>query len=238
MENRFMLVRHGYDNHSYIDGKNDTSLTERGINDAKEAAKKLIYEVESDDIIIRHSTRKRAKETAEIFCDYFLKKGFNCKTISDYGLTELQQGKLDFGEMPHDERVTFLESCWQDFEKCRMNGDLSHHFGQNKDRGIVVTPGENHIEWSLRIADGLLNIISDIENSYQSINIAHRGAIYEIEQLVKFSNGIIGLDDVEKYNTRWMAYCSDYTLELNDLDQAKTLIKKYKSVRGQNENNN
>lgn len=238
MENRFIVVRHSYDDHDYIDGKNNTSLTSNGIEIAKKASEKLVYEVESNNIIIRHSVKRRASETAEIFCDYLIRKGFNCKCINDHGLTELYQGKFDFGEMPHQERIDFLQSCWDDFEECRMNGNFSHNFGQNKDRSVILTPGENHAEWSLRIADGLLNIISDIENSYQSIDIAHRGAIYEIEQLVKFSNEIIGMEAIEKYQTRWMSYCQDYKLELNDLEKAKTLIKKYRCSRGQNENNN
>lgn len=238
MSKSFIVVRHSYDDHSYIDGKNDTSLTKKGIEIANEAANKIVYNVESNNIVIRHSTKKRAIETAEIFCNHFIRKGFTCKCISDNGLTELYQGKFNFGEMTHLERVNFLQSCWDDFESCRMKGDFSHKFGQNKDRNIIVAPGENHAEWSVRIADGLLNIISDIENAYQSINIAHRGAIYEIEQLVKFLNGSIDITDIEKYQTRWMSYCQDYKLELDDTEKSKKMIKKYKNLRCKNENNN
>lgn len=232
MGNRFILVRHSYDDHSYIDGKNNTSLTNNGIEIAKKAAERLVYELESNNIIIRHSAKKRAAETAEIFCDHFIKKGFNCKCIQDYGLTELYQGRFNFGEMSHQEKIDFLQSCWDDFEECRMNGDFSHNFGQNKDKNVIIAPGENHAEWSIRIADGLLNIISDMENSYQSINIAHRGAIYEIEQLVKFLNEIIGIETVEQYQTRWMNYCQEYKLEINDLEKAKKLVKNYRYLRG------
>ena len=53
-KNDFILVRHSYDDHSYIDGKNDTSLTQNGIEIAKEAAKKIIYKIDSNEVIIRY----------------------------------------------------------------------------------------------------------------------------------------------------------------------------------------
>lgn len=33
--NEFLVIRHSYDDHSYIDGKNDTSLTKDGIEICK-----------------------------------------------------------------------------------------------------------------------------------------------------------------------------------------------------------
>lgn len=37
-KNDFLLVRHSYDDHSYIDGKNDTGLTKKGIEIVKQAS--------------------------------------------------------------------------------------------------------------------------------------------------------------------------------------------------------
>ncbi len=236
-KNDFLIVRHSYDDHSYIDGENDTSLTKKGIDIAKKASENILPKIDSDFVIIRHSTKRRAKETAEIIGEYFLKNNITCKLISDIGLTELFQGEFNFEGMEHIERVNFLQSCWDDFEFCRKNGDLSHNFGQNKSRKIIINPGENHAQWSIRIANGMLNIIDDLSNSYQSINITHRGAIFEIQKLVEMINGQIMFDDVEKYETKWMSYCNDYLLHIEDLNSAKTLAKKYISKRSQNENN-
>ena len=230
-KNDFLIVRHSYDDHSYIDGENDTSLTKKGIDIAKKASENILPKIDSDLVIIRHSTKIRAKETAEIIGEYFLKNNITCKLISDIGLTELFQGEFNFEGMEHIERVNFLQSCWDDFEFCRKNGDLSHNFGQNKSRKIIIKPGENHAQWSIRIANGMLNIIDDLSNSYQSINITHRGAIFEIQKLVEMINGQITFDDVEKYETKWMSYCDDYLLHIEDLDRAKTLTKKYISKR-------
>lgn len=236
-KNDFILVRHSYDDHSYIDGKNDTSLTQNGIEIAKEATKKIIYKIDSNEVIIRYSTKKRAKETADIIGEYLSKNNIDCNYISDSGLTELFQGSFNFDGMEHIERVNFLQSCWDDFEFCRKNGDLNHRFGQNKSRKIILQFGENHSDWSVRIAKGMLNIINDLSQSYQTINITHRGAIFEIQKLIEMVNGKIQFDDVEKYETTWMNYCQDYLLHIEDLNVAKSLTKKYISKRSRNENN-
>lgn len=236
-ENNFIVFRHSYDDHSFIDGKNDTGLTQNGITMAREAAEKIIYKIYKKDIIIRHSTKKRAIETAKILRDFLVKNNYNCICINEPGLTELFQGTFNFEGMTHNERVDFLQSCWDDFENCRLNGDLTHRFGQNKDKNIILSPGENHAQWSMRIASGLLNIISDLENSYQSINITHRGATFEIEKLIEMVNGNIQMEEVELYQTIWMNYCQDYTFQINDLNKVKSLVKKYIKKRSNYENN-
>lgn len=238
MDNRFIILRHSYDDHSYIDGKNDTSLTENGIKIAEDAAKNIIYKVDNDRIRIRYSTKKRAFETAQIIQDYLEQHNISCELIGDYGLTELFQGTLDFHDMPHMDRVNFLQSCWDDFEYCRLHGDLLHKFGQNKSKDIMLSPGESHNEWAVRIANGLLNIISDLETGAQSINITHRGATFEIQNLIKMVNGLIPSDQVELYKTIRMNYCQDYTLQFeNDFEKSKKLIKKYIDKRSGHENN-
>jgi broad specificity phosphatase PhoE len=235
--NNLILVRHSYDDHSYIDGNNNTSLTSKGIEIAKQASEVILPKVNSNNVIIRYSVKARAKETADILCERLLRENINCQCIPDNGLTELFQGKFNFDGMEHIDRVNFLQSCWDDFEGCRKQGDLSHHFGQNKDRNVILTPGENHFEWSIRIANGVLNILSDLENSYQSISITHRGALLEIQNLIKMLNGDIPINQVEQYVTTWMEYCQDYIVDINDLEIAKTLTKKYINKRSKNENN-
>lgn len=237
-KNDFLVVRHSYDDHSFIDGKNDTGLTLKGVEIAKEAAVNILHQIDSGRVIVRHSTKVRARETAEILMEELVKNNINCQSIADRGLTELFQGDFDFGDMLHSERVDFLQSCWDDFEACRMQGDLSHRFGQNKNPNVILKPGENHAEWSARIASGVLNIIGDLEQSFQSVNITHRGAIFEIENIIKMVNAIITYDEVEQYKTVWMRYCQDQTLHINDLEKAKVLTKKYIYQRSKNENNN
>ena len=62
----FLTIRHSRDDHSYIDGKNNTSLTCEGIEIAKNMSNEVLYCVDVRKIIVRHSSKKRAIERAEI----------------------------------------------------------------------------------------------------------------------------------------------------------------------------
>lgn len=236
-QNDFIVIRHSYDDHSYIDGKNNTFLTPKGVEIAKKASERILSQIDSNKVIIRHSSKIRARQTAEILRETFSKHNIDCQCKQDDGLTELFQGSFNFEGMNHIEKVEFLQSCWDDFEDCRKKEDLNHHFGQNKSRKIVLNPGESHSEWSVRISRGVLNIINDLNQSFQSINVTHRGAIFEIQRIVEMVNGQIDFDQVEQYKTMWMEYCQDYLLHIDDLDSAKTLVRKYVYNRSKNEDN-
>ena len=99
--------------------------------------------------------------------------------------------------------------------------NTSHNFGQNKDRNVILAPGENHSEWSVRIASGLLNIIDDMTNSYQSISVTHRGAIFEIQQLIKMINDGLPMDEVEKYETNFKAFSTIDTCLISSTSKSK-----------------
>lgn len=229
--NGFILIRHSYDNHSYIDGKNDTELTEKGLRIANNVAKKVIYDISSTKVRIRYSTKLRAKQTAEIIGEYLMKNNIYCSIESDYSLTELYQGNFNFSNLTHQERIDFLQSCWDEFEYYRLRGNLDYRFGENKNSDIIRKLGENHREWSIRIANGVLNIINDLEEAYNSINISHRGAILEIMNIIKMANNEINFDDIEKYKTIWMEYCKNYFIKIQDLTHAKKKINQYISLR-------
>lgn len=105
----FMLVRHSYDDHSYIDGNNDTSLTLKGIEIAKKASEKILHKIDSDKVIIRHSVKRRAKETAEIIGELLIKNNIDCLCIKDNGLTELNQGILILMEWNIKKKLIFYK---------------------------------------------------------------------------------------------------------------------------------
>lgn len=229
--NEFVLMRHSYDDHSYIDGKNDTSLTSDGIKIAEDASEKLLEYLDNRKIVVRYSSKKRAKETAEILCEKLYKQGYVFNFLEDKNLIELFQGKLDFGNMKHEDRVEFLQSCWDDFENCRQMGNLKHNFGENKDRGVVLHPGENHQQWSQRVGNAVLNIIHDLKDDNQVIGITHRGATFEIQNIIKMANGEISASEVELYKTVWMKYCQENVIKINNLNHAETRVQKFVEER-------
>lgn len=225
--NEFIIMRHSYDDHSYIDGKNDTSLTKKGIDIANDAAKEIMHYLDNRNIIVRYSSKKRAQETAFIICENLAKHGMSFCNVEDTNLNELFQGKLNFGNMLHEQKVDFLQSCWDDFEECRQNGDLEHCFGEYKSRDIVLGNGENHKEWSRRMGNAVLSIIDDIEKNNQVIAVTHRGATFEIQNIIKMANMEMDFQDVEKYKTVWMKYCQDYLLRVNNLKNARERVQTY-----------
>lgn len=226
-DNEFIIMRHSYDDHSYIDGKNDASLTTNGIEIARNAAEHILFKLNDRELIIRYSIKKRAIETTEILCERFYKSGIKYKCIEDNGLIELYQGEFNFQGMEHTDKINFLQSCWDDFERERKQGNLKHCFGENKDRNIVLRSGENHTEWSARVGGAVLNILDDMQKNAQLINITHRGAMLEIQKIIDMANGKISINQVEKYETVGMKYCQDSLLQVDNLNCAKERTQKF-----------
>lgn len=230
-ENEFLIMRHSYDDHSYIDGKNDTALTTNGIQIAKDAAQEIVHKLDDRFVVIRYSSKIRARQTAEILSDLLQKRGINFICVEDKCLTELYQGKLNFCNMKHEDKVDFLQSCWDDFEYQREHGNLKHRFGEFKDRDIVIDFGENHAEWSARIGRAVLNIINEIESKHQVIGVTHRGASFAIQNIVKMANGLLQMDQVESYKTIRVKYCQDYLLSIDNFQLAKKRINDFVEER-------
>lgn len=131
--NEFLTIRHSRDDRSYIDGKNNTSLTCEGIEIAKNMSNKVLNCVDDRKIIVRHSTKKRAIETAEILCERFDKNNIDYEVKSDSNLTELYQGEFrNLDLLNHEERIQLLQSCWEEFDKYRLNNNLDYRFGDYK----------------------------------------------------------------------------------------------------------
>lgn len=225
--NEFLLMRHSYDDHSYIDGKNDTSLTRDGVTIARNAAESVLQYLDNRNVVVRYSSKKRAKETAEIVCEKLEENDLKYKAVEDVYLNELFQGDFNFGQMSHNERVNFLQSCWDDFESFRIEGNLNHRFGELKNRNVIVNLGENHNEWSVRIGKAVLNILNDVKENNQVIGITHRGATFEIENIVRMANDEIDLNEVEKYTTVWMRYCQEKVLNVKDVDGAINKVQDF-----------
>lgn len=228
----FILMRHSYDDHSYIDGENNTSLTSDGIKIAKTAAKQILMHFDDRKIIVRTSTKKRALETAEIVCSEMLKNNMCAELIEDKCLNELYQGKFNFNSLSHEDRVNFLQSCWDDFEWNRENDNLFHRFGEYKSKDIVLMPGENHSQWSKRIGNGVLNILNDMAQNNQVLGVTHRGATFEIQNIIKMANGEIKSDAVEHYKTVYMKYCQETMIDVCDINDAQKRITEFINERG------
>ena len=194
----FILMRHGYDDHSYIDGLNDTSLTERGINETKQAAKNLALQLGdlNQNIAIRSSSKKRSTETSEIIAEQFERDKISYTYSVDQNLRELYQGNMDLDGLSHEEKVNLLQSAWEAFDKERANGNDNYRFGQPH-AGLIrefVNPpfGESQNQFTLRIAKSFSSIIDEQLSMYNfPIIITHRGGIREIKNMTHAFNNKI-----------------------------------------------
>lgn len=233
-------IRNGYDDHSYVDGYNDTSLTSRGVEMARVAAEALTADskyLDGKPLIVRTSLKKRAVETASIIYDYISNSGVDCDVVLDPGLTELRQGKFDFGDMSHDDRINFLQSCWDDFESQRKSFNIDHRFGEFKvgeNDSPIICAGESHREWSVDIASSLIRAIKDTQDGCNSIEVTHRGASFMISQLVKLANGEISPRYVEQYDTKFMKYCERHDYCVKSADLAISALSKFIDIRKEN----
>lgn len=235
--NEFLVIRHSYDDHSYIDGKNDTGLTRDGIEIAKKMAINVLPEIDLNrNVRLRHSTKKRAVETAEILNEELYRHSIDHDIAPDPNLTELFQGNFrNLNLMNHNQKIEFLQTCWEEFDSHRRNGDIDYRFGDNRnsyekriDEKFVMHPyGETQRQFSSRIGTSLINICNFLMENEQSINITHRGATREIKNLVHSVNSNTPLEQVKDYEIVGMKYCEIVNCSIDDLFEATRILKSY-----------
>ncbi len=247
--NNFLVVRHSYDDHSYIDGRNDTSLTKEGIEIAKKMSVDILSRLDLDrNIKLRHSIKKRAQETAEILDEELYRHSISHDIAPDSNLTELFQGNFHNLELiNHEQRVDFLQSCWEEFDHHRKTGDIDYRFGDSinaqknriDNRFIMYPYGESQRQFSIRIGSAVLNICDFLINDEQSINITHRGATREIKNLLHSVNTHTPLEQVKDYEIVGMKYGEIVDCNIDDLLEARDILDRYikSQVKIDNEKN-
>jgi hypothetical protein cdivTM_06957 len=243
----FLTIRHSRDDHSYIDGKNNTSLTCEGIEIAKNMSNEVLNCVDDRKIIVRHSTKKRAIETAEILCERFDKNNIDYEVKSDSNLTELYQGEFrNLDLLNHEERIQLLQSCWEEFDEHRLNNNLDYRFGDYKnainkkiDSRFTVDPfGESQRDFSIRIGKAVLSIRRDMQDGFLPINITHRGAIREIKNLLRSVNENVPMEQIEDYEIFGMKYCEIVKCNFDNFKLAEQSLIRYIKERSKYEDHN
>ena len=243
----FLAIRHSYDDHSYIDGNNDTSLTDNGVVMAREMSLSLLDSVKDRKIILRYSSKKRAVETAEILCDSLDKSGIEYEARLDKNLTELYQGNfMNLESLTHEEKIELLQSCWEEFDEHRLKNNLDYCFGDYNnalngkiDNRFTMYPfGESQREFSVRIGNAVLSMCGDLQRSLYPIGITHRGAIREIKNLLRSVNEGVPMEQVKDFEIYGMRYCEIVKCNIDDIDIAEKSLAQYLESRNIDANNN
>lgn len=227
-----LLMRHSYDDHSYIDGYNDTPLTARGVDMARAEAESLIFKLEECErsFDLHVSSKRRAVETAEILVESLQKHGLDYSVTIRDGLRELYQGEMrGLENLSHQERVRMLEIGWEIFDRERVRDNDDYKFGTPDIEDVSHLPflnfiappyGESQNELSIRIADSLFEILnSSRDNERIPFILAHRGTIREVLNITHTHNQRkIFIEQDPNIEMAGWRYCELFTTHVSDID--------------------
>lgn len=246
-EREVFLIRHGHDDHSYIDGNNNTSLTLKGIEGARQMGTKMAALLGDSDIgvvDIHTSSRKRSVETAEILSEELDKSQIAHGFHVDERLKELYQGKIiNVDILTHQEKAALLQLAWEIFDEDRVEGGMDYHFGDFQSgeeahyplRGFIEDPyGESQGEFSYRIGSALHDILQDVVDKHGTpIVVAHRGGIREIRNILHATNNNLPVKQSSECEMSGLIYCEIVSNPIRDVDFSLRALDNYlKTLKG------
>jgi broad specificity phosphatase PhoE len=230
MSERLYLLRHSYDDHSCIDGNNDTCLTREGIDIARKMAVNmtgLLLEDEGRVVNVHTSCKKRSVETAEILSEQLDRSSVLYTFHIDDNLRELYQGRIiNIDRFSHQEKIGLLQLAWEMFDSRRVGNDMNYHFGDPGNgsgqnpllRGFIECPyGESQNEFSFRIGDALDGLLQGLRNDGGlPVVITHRGGIREMQNLIYAINNNIPVGQSQVCEMSGLRYCEIIPAEIKD----------------------
>lgn len=235
----YVLIRHAYDDQSYIDGKNDTGLTAEGVSMAQKRAGILSKQLgELNTMIsIYSSAKKRTMETAEIIADRLNKDGVSYTFSSDKNINELYQGKMLIDGLAHDDKAALMHHAWIAFNTERATGNYNYRFGQPHPlllREFVDIPyGETHNEYALRVAQSFKNYM---RSKGTPLIVLHGGGIGQILNLTKVlnTNPRISAETADRLRKekfyRKIEFCEVFSGRLDNIQNSLNLLSEYINI--------
>ena len=231
---KFFMMRHSRDDSSYIDGKNNTSLTAEGIDIAKNAAKDLSAKLGKLNTIInlRSGPKQRVVQTLEILAEQLYIDHVPYMITYDDNLIELFQGNMELQGLSHYDKVAGLHYAWIAFGQERAKGNFNYRFGQPHpemiSRFIKYPYGETHNEFLLRIAKAYRTLIKEsIENKTIGVVISHRGGIREFLNFTYAVNNNIDFQDCHVCDLSQITFCDIREVQIDSPKIALDKIGRY-----------
>ena len=229
-----VMMRHSYDDDTYIDGKNDTDLTSEGIQIAKNAAMNLSAKLGdlNAKVGLRSGPKKRSVQTLEILAEQLYADGIPYSITRDNKLTELFQGKMELDGLTHYEKVAGLHYAWIAFNQERTKGNFNYRFGhphpEMRSDFIVPPYGETQNEFLLRMADALMSVIEDNAKEHNiPVVIAHRGGIREFMNMSNALNNNIDFSQSQICDISQLQFCDVREIDITDTNIAMTRLQEY-----------
>ncbi|MFQ6695764.1 MAG: histidine phosphatase family protein [Alphaproteobacteria bacterium] len=233
---RFFMMRHSYDDDSYIDGKNDTDLTQEGVQIAKKAAINISSKLGDLNSVIdlRSGPKKRTIQTLEILAQQLYADKIPYTITRDNNLVELFQGNMALNGLTHYEKVAGLHYAWVAFNQERNAGNFNYHFGQPhpemRSNFIIPPYGETQNEFLLRMAKAFLSVLEQYCNKKSvPFVISHRGGIREFTNISNALNKNIEFSKSKVCDISLLDFCAQREIEIKDtknaLDKMRTHVQ-------------
>jgi broad specificity phosphatase PhoE len=206
-----VLIRHGIDDPVLTQQLNQP-LIEQTKPDIRTLSKQVIElcrRIGTNSIILRHSNRLRAIETADIIAKELLTTNLSTKIIETEGVREIHQG--DFIIRGHITGTEYkpLVNAWKAWQKKLDECELLYHFGDpHPDKfGIIEFPelvgwfntfGENQADFSLRLYRTLREVFAESRNDdCLQVIVGHQASCSRMQRIISASSQLSSAGDFE-----------------------------------------
>ena len=234
-----LLVRHGRDDESYIDGKFDADLTRDGIDEARDMSRRIVKNIHCMGGIslvqLYSSDRKRAIETTEIVQEAIDRAHYAYTVYIDDRFRGLQEGTIaDVDKHSYEQSVRMLNHAWIAFDNARLRGDDEYCFGDPVEGrnyhpeidGFIEYPyGESQQVFTDRVFCGFDNVLDATMPYSLPVVITHRGPVSKIKHLIESSNKKKWTEQHKNNELLSMGYNVILHPKIKDIDLCSRLLK-------------
>ena len=192
-----VLVRHGQDDETYIDGKFDNPLLSSSHASIKMLGEQIFRHADNDDyrnVRIVASPKRRTAQTSELLADRLSQYGMPVSVEIDQGVRELYQGIHRIDGFTYDELVRRLQLSWAAYALAIKDNDLDYRFGSpdspilsEQEKDILgngyVSHGENQTEFLERVYRFLLTIVHK-DSLGLDVVVAHQATVSKAQRVL------------------------------------------------------
>lgn len=205
-EEVLVLVRHGVDDPALTQDL-DQPLVEETKPDIKtlsEELAKLCARAGTDRVVLRHSIRLRAIQTASIIADELRTANIQTETIEAPGVREIYQGNFLIRDHVPGTQYEPLVNAWDAWQQKLDAHELLYRFGDPllNDSGAMEFPklkgwfekfGEHQGDFSLRLYRALREVFADSRGGLQVI-VGHQASCSRIQRIISAALQLGGVD--------------------------------------------
>lgn len=203
----FVLVRHGVDV-PVLTQELDQPLVEEFKLDIRVLGQQILRFCESigvSRVVIRHSSRLRAFQTAEILADELCSERLPVNLVEAAGFREIYQGDFMIKSYVAGKEYKPLVDAWNAWQKKLNACELNYRFGNPliDGSGNAEFPeligwfnkfGEHQGDFSLRLYCALKKVFEDTSGALQVV-VGHQASCSRVQRIISATQELSGADD-------------------------------------------